>query len=104
MEQAGTFERCGRFVPDLLRVLEQAEGTEAPSPNDPAELAKITVPCLLLYGSHTTTTHADSTRYLAKHLPDARLHEIEGVGHIAPILAPEPVAAELTRSFEETLV
>ena len=104
MEQAGYFERFGPFVPHLLRVIEQAAATRAPSPNDPAELAKITVPCMLLYGSHTTTAHADSMRSLAKHLPDAHLRELEGVGHMAPILAPEPVAAELTGFFEQTLI
>ncbi len=104
MERAGAFGRFGRFVPDLLRVIEQAQDTAAPSPNDPAELAKITLPCLLLHGSRTTTAHADSMRYLAKQLPDARLRELEDVGHMAPILAPEPVAAELTGFFEQTLI
>ena len=103
MEQAGTFERFGRFVPDLLRVIEQAQNTTAPSPNDPAELAKITQPCLLLHGSRTTAAHADSMRYLAKELREPRLREIEGVGHMAPILAPAPVATELTQFFHETL-
>lgn len=103
MEQAGLFERFGRWSPNLLRVLQQAQDTQAPSPNDPTELSKITVPCLLLYGSRTTTAHADSTRYLAKHLPDARLGELDGVGHIAPILAPTPVAAALTGFLAETL-
>ena len=103
MDQAGSFGRFGRFVPHLLRVIEQATATQAPVPNDPAELATVTVPCLLLYGSHTTTAHADSMRYLAEHLPDAHLHEVADVGHIAPILAPEPIAAELTRFFGQTL-
>ena len=103
MEQAGSFDRFARFVPDLLRVIEQAQDTEAPSPNDPAELAKITQPCLLLHGSRTTTAHADSMRYLAKQLPDPRVREIEGVGHIAPILVPAPITNQLSPFFQGTL-
>lgn len=98
MEPTDAFERFGRFVPDLLRVLEQAGDAEAPDVNEPSELARVTVPTLLLYGTRTTSGHTESTMVLAERLPDARVVAVPGAGHCAPVLAPEAVTAEL-RAF-----
>ena len=102
--QMNAFEPRTHFVPKLLQVIEQAPQTEGPNPNDPAELAKVTIPTLLLYGSRTTVPHAKSTRYLAEKIPNARLKEIPGVGHAAPSTAPEQLANELIQFFKENLI
>ena len=103
MEPSGVFERYGRFVPHLLRVLEQADDTEVVDVNEPSQLAHVTVPTLLLYGTRTTTGHHESTRLLAERLPNARLHEIPDVGHGAPVLAPDAVTVAL-RSFLDAVL
>jgi pimeloyl-ACP methyl ester carboxylesterase len=66
-------------------------------------LAKITVPVLLLRGQESLlgTFFADSVQHVAKHVADAHVREpLPGLGHFAPILAPEPVAKELISFFE----
>ena len=104
LKQMNAFELHAQFVPKLLKVLEQAPQTEGPNPNDPAELAKVTIPTLLLYGSRTTVPHAKSTKYLAEKIPNARLKEIPGAGHAAPSTAPEQLANELIQFFKENLI
>lgn len=104
MEPTDAFERFGRFVPNLLRVLDQAGDAEAADFNEPSELARVTVPTLLLCGTRTTSGHIESTKLLAERLPDARLVEVPGVGHCAPVLAPEAVTAEVRAFLQATLV
>jgi pimeloyl-ACP methyl ester carboxylesterase len=36
---------------------------------------------------------------VADHVPNARIHEIPGVGHAAPLTHPEALAKALTESF-----
>ncbi len=95
LDEQDAYEQWGRCVPQLLRVLEQAPETEAPDANDPSELAKVTMPVLAVYGSRTTVPHAASARHLADTLAHARLHEVPGVGHMAPWVAPKALADEL---------
>jgi hypothetical protein len=40
---------------------------------------------------------------LSGHLDDAHVRELSGVGHAAPMLAPERPADEVVRFFEERL-
>lgn len=79
MEDEGHFEHAGQYVPKLLQIFEQAPETEAPNPNDPSELAKVTITVLLVYGSESTTANIDSVHYLGEQLPDAQVSEISGI-------------------------
>lgn len=100
LDEADAFEEIGQHMPLLLRVMEQAPESEAPSPNDPDELARVAVPVLLARGSDTTPGHARSITRLAEELPRGEVREIPGAGHLAPAVEPEPVAQEFIRFFE----
>lgn len=100
LDKAGAFEEIGQHVPVLLRVMEQAPLSEAPSPNDPDQLSRVTVPVLLARGSDTTPGHARSITRLAEELPEGEVREIPGAGHLAPAVEPEPIAQEFIRFFE----
>ena len=59
-EDAGYFEAAGRYVPNLLNLLQQWGEHEGPTPDDPAFLSAISAPLLVLHG-------ADTKRFLAAH-------------------------------------
>jgi pimeloyl-ACP methyl ester carboxylesterase len=64
-------------------------------------LTRIDVPVLYLYGSRTPTTwYVEGARHVAGHVADLRQVEVVGTAHLAPHLAPEPIADELIRFFE----
>lgn len=52
-----------------------------------------TVPAAVLVGTHDRVVHPDLGRRLAADLPDGRLVELAGVGHLLPHDAPDAVAA-----------
>ena len=62
-------------------------------------LAAISTPVLVLHGAHTKPFLAISARYVADHVPDARIHEIPGAGHAAPLTHPAALAEALTDFF-----
>lgn len=63
----------------------------------PAEAyASIDVPTLILHGSETTTTERRVCSILAAAIPRARLHVIEGAGHMAPLTHPTAVHNAIT--------
>src|SRR3954453_10165510 len=62
---------------------------------DPARLAAVTVPTLLLTGSQTDAHFAASTIRLAEALPGAQVVTLAGQGHVAMLTAPELLAGEL---------
>lgn len=97
------FEHAGQFVPKILAFFEQAPETEAPSPNDPSELSRFTIPVLLLYGSESTTAHTDSIYYLDDQLPNSQILEITGIGHMAPELGSEAVTEAFLEFFDDQL-
>lgn len=100
------FEASGRNVPVLLREVEQTAQSHEYSPTSPSELARITVPVLLLYGSRSAlrTWFAEGVRHVAEYVPEAHVREIDGTGHWAPVLQPEPLADEIVRFFGERRV
>jgi pimeloyl-ACP methyl ester carboxylesterase len=66
-------------------------------------LGKVAAPFLLLRGQQTEldTFYTDTERYVAEHVVDPRLGlPLPGLGHLAPLLAPEPIAKELVSFFE----
>ncbi len=86
-EEAGYFEAAGRYVPNLLNLLQQARTHERPVTDDPAALGAIKAPVAVLLGSGTKPFFTSSARYVVDHVANARVHEIPGVGHAAP---PDP--------------
>jgi NAD(P)-dependent dehydrogenase (short-subunit alcohol dehydrogenase family) len=83
-EDAGYLEAAGRFVTNLLNLLQQEMEYEGPSADDPAVLGAISAPVLLLLGSDTKPFFTASARHVADHVPNARVHEIPGAGQAAP--------------------
>ena len=95
-EDAGYFEATGRYVPNLLNFQQQAMGYDGPTPDDPAVLSAITGPMVVLHGSDTKPYDRGAARYVADHIPDARIQEIPGAGHAVPLTHPEVLAEALT--------
>jgi pimeloyl-ACP methyl ester carboxylesterase len=52
-EDAGYFEAAGRYVTNLLNLLQQEMEHEGPTADDPAVLGAISAPVLVLYGAGT---------------------------------------------------
>jgi pimeloyl-ACP methyl ester carboxylesterase len=63
------------------------------------------VPVLLLRGKETLlgAGFGEAERHIARYVADPQVHELQGVGHFAPVLAPEQIAEELVFFFENAL-
>jgi pimeloyl-ACP methyl ester carboxylesterase len=97
------FERCAASVPALLQAAQQGPSYEGHQGTDPEVLEKITAPFLLLRGQETEldTFYTDTERYVARHVVDPLIGPpLPGVGHLGPLLAPEPIAKKLVSFFE----
>jgi pimeloyl-ACP methyl ester carboxylesterase len=81
----------------------QAGEFPGPTPTDPAELAAVTAPVLLLYGDDSMPLFIDGIDHVAAHLADAAVHTIPGVGHSGCLFAPAAVADVLTPFFAAVL-
>jgi pimeloyl-ACP methyl ester carboxylesterase len=97
-EDAGYVEAAGRYVPNLLNLLQQVMEHGDPAA-DPAVLGAISAPVAVLLGSDTKPFFTASARHVADHVPNARVHEIPGVGHAAPLTHPEALAKALIEFF-----
>ncbi len=95
------FERWGRSIPAMFQYFQQNMSAEGPKAYDADQLARISVPVLALWG--TETTHrafvSKSAQHLARHAA-GHVRELAGVGHFAPLVAPELLAKELASFFE----
>ncbi len=98
-EEAGYPEAAGRYVTNLLNLLQQEMEYEGPTADDPAVLGAISAPVLMLLGSNTKPFFIASARHVADHVPNARIREIPGAGHAAPLTHPEALAEALTEFF-----
>src|SRR5690606_211477 len=58
------------------------------------ELARITVPALVVGGTSDPLTPPKYATYPADHLPDARLRLLEGAGHMLPVEHARELAVE----------
>lgn len=96
--KSDVLQSWARAIPAMLRFLEADAAYEGPRVTDPDVLGQIDVPTLLLQGRPTAlaTLFTAANRYLNDHVRRAEIHVIDGVGHFAPVLSPEPIAAELT--------
>ena len=97
-EEAGYFEAAGRYVPNMLGILQELKEHGDPT-TDPDVLGAIQVPVVVLYGSDTKPVFTAGARHVADHVPNARVHEIPGAGHAAPLTHPEALAQALTEFF-----
>lgn len=92
MAESDEFEKLAPTIPLVLKGVEQTEDR----PTDPSSLASITVPVLLLKGTQSRPLLQAGVSYVAEYLPDAHVREIAGVGHLAPTVAPEPLADQIS--------
>jgi pimeloyl-ACP methyl ester carboxylesterase len=92
-------KRQANIFPLLFEELEQEGTYKKTDPTVPEVLAQIDVPVLLLLGQKTSMDRwfTQSAQYFAQHLPNAHLRQVPGIGHFAPLVAPEPVAGEMIR-------
>ncbi|MFI7744800.1 alpha/beta fold hydrolase [Kocuria rhizosphaericola] len=98
-EGAGYFEAAGRYVPDLLNFFQQQVKYQGPTHEDTAVLGAISAPVLVLIGSDTKPYATAGARYVADHVPNARMQEIPDAGHAVPLTHPEALAEALTAFF-----
>ena len=102
-EDAGYLEAAGRYVTNLLNLLQQEMEYEGPTADDPAVLGAISAPVMVLLGSDTKPFFTISARHVTDHVPNARVHEIPGAGHASPRTDPEALAEALAGFFSSTL-
>jgi pimeloyl-ACP methyl ester carboxylesterase len=69
--------------------------------HDPARLAAVEMPTLLLVGSRSPAWAVRSTEAFAAALPNAEVRELDGQGHGAIATAPELVASVLDRFLRD---
>ncbi len=67
--------------------------------NCTSRLHRITVPALIVHGEDDRVVPVDNARLIASRLPDARLHLLEGAGHLYTTEVPE-ADAEVGRFFD----
>lgn len=96
LEAAGAFETMGPNAPADLAVIEQGSAYDGPKGTAPAALARLDVPLLLLQGARSNAGAWFHTcvRHVAEHVPHAEVRELADLGHLAPMVAPAPVADE----------
>ena len=98
-DEAGYFEAAGRYVPSLLNLLHQAMTQQGPLPDDPAVLRAIKAPVAVLLTSGTKPFFTVSARHVVDHVANARVHDIPGAAHAAPVTHPEALAKALSEFF-----
>ncbi|HEU4439311.1 MAG TPA: alpha/beta fold hydrolase [Methylomirabilota bacterium] len=98
-----TGELADQFTRNVLRLpRESILSTWTPDPTvDIAPiLDQVKAPALILHGTEDRRVSVAAARYLAQHLPDARLHLFEGRGHL-PIFTATAEFCEVLRRFVE---
>jgi pimeloyl-ACP methyl ester carboxylesterase len=94
-------DRQARLFPLLMQEIQQEASHEGHRPTDPEVLRQIDAPVLVLLSQQTRlfTWFTDSAQHVARYVANAHMCELHDVGHFAPLVAPEPVAEEITRFF-----
>lgn len=89
------------YLPLDLAEFREALAFEGPSPTDPAALARITAPTVVLHGTRTSQPwFTASALAVADQVPGATAREIEGAGHFGHIVDPERDARILLPHLE----
>jgi len=101
LEKTDFYERWAGCIPAMLRFLQADASYQGPRSTEPEALGMITAPVLLLGGQQTALGRwfVDAKRYIAQYVTDAHVRELPGVGHFAPLLAPDHIASELIPFF-----
>jgi DNA-binding SARP family transcriptional activator/pimeloyl-ACP methyl ester carboxylesterase len=103
VSEPDTGELADQFTRNILRLpRESILSTWTPDPTvDIAPiLDEVKTPALILHGTEDRRVSVAAARYLAQHLPDARLHLFEGRGHL-PIFTATAEFCEVLRRFVE---
>lgn len=102
LERTDFVGRWASRVPAMLRFIQADAAYAGVRSTDPAELARVAAPLLVLRGRETRlgTFFTDTTRYVTQHVTGTQAWELPGVGHFAPVLAPQSLAEELVTFFE----
>jgi pimeloyl-ACP methyl ester carboxylesterase len=102
LETTTFFDRWAGAVPALLNDFGQDNAYGGPRSIDPAALEQVSVPVLILRGEQTrlTALWGESADHIVRHVPDTHVRELSGVGHFAPVLAPELVSEGLIAFLE----
>jgi pimeloyl-ACP methyl ester carboxylesterase len=66
-------------------------------------IGDVTVPALVIGGTHDRLTVPKASRYLAEHLPKAELHLLEGCGHMSMLERHDQINELLERFLNDTL-
>jgi pimeloyl-ACP methyl ester carboxylesterase len=106
LETAGAFEIMGPNAPADLAAIQQGSSYQGPRGTNPDALARLDVPLLLIQGARSNAGdwfHA-CVDYVASHVPHAEIKELPGHGHLAPMVDPEPVAAEVLHFLARSAV
>lgn len=76
-------------------VFESQNHAVATRPDSIADLARISVPCAVVVGTHDRIISPESHREMANAIPGAAYHEITGAGHYVPLEQPVSFAQAL---------
>jgi pimeloyl-ACP methyl ester carboxylesterase len=76
-------------------VFERQNHAVATRPDSISDLARISVPCAVVVGTHDRIISPESHREMAEAIPGATYHEITGAGHYVPLEQPELFAQAL---------
>jgi pimeloyl-ACP methyl ester carboxylesterase len=68
-----------------------------------AFLSEVTIPALVVSGTHDRLTLPEASLYLSQHLPDAELHLLDGCGHMTMLERHREFNAMLEDFFDDTL-
>jgi pimeloyl-ACP methyl ester carboxylesterase len=85
----------------FLQESAQAAAAGQAGPTSAPELARLTMPVLLLRGDRTSQWFSDSVQHVAEHVADATVRRIPGAAHFGPWTHPRAVAGEMMRFFVE---
>lgn len=105
LDDAGYLEASEHYAPNLLRTFQQPprdDGASAPVPPsaaDPVVLGAISAPLLVLHGTDTKSFWIRFAQHVATHVPNARVGQVPGAGHAAPLTHPEVLAGALGDFF-----
>jgi len=105
LEKTDFHERWAGCVPAMLRFVQQDVSYAGPRSTDPEALRMVDAPVLLLHGRQTMLDifFAGTARHIAQSVPDSHVRELPSVGHFAPLVAPDEIAAAIIPFFASVL-
>ncbi|HEX6336754.1 MAG TPA: alpha/beta hydrolase [Jiangellaceae bacterium] len=105
LEGTDFHERWADGIPDMLVGFENMQAETSLGSFAPEELAKITAPTAFFVATETLLDRGfpAAAEHLARQIDGAQVREVPGVGHLAPIVAPDVVATEVAGFLESVL-